>query len=180
MAKTEIRNGAQIDTLNAEEAKVLLRGHLQGVTGWFEEREGTVRVVTAEPITTDNTGKGSGNVYHVAQGFRCYLLRLAVDFFGSSAASPVTCDVRISADEVNPASTVSINNSLPSVFTESKSHAPLFQPGQRIVVSTISGPTSTQLFCRLQVLLVPVGKVNLPDSLLSPPAYRAPLAPIPS
>jgi hypothetical protein len=41
------------------------------------------------------------------------------------------------------------------VYTASRSHAPLFRAGQRIVIGIQGGPASTLIYPTVQVLLVP-------------------------
>jgi hypothetical protein len=156
MAKVKLTAGAEVDLLSPKEHEAHL-GHLEKA---MREMAGTVDTQSAVPFSTDATGgtatlsAGGGVVYHVPAGYHAYMTRLSVDYEGSTAKTPVSCDLRVCADQVTPAALRSIAAMVPNVFSESRSHAPLFRPGQQIVVALQSGPATTMLYCTVQVLLV--------------------------
>lgn len=161
MAKVSLKAGATLDMLTPEEHAE----HLVRLQHYFRDlmrdTEGETISRSADPFTTDATGgtlglpRGGGGAYKVPIGYDAYLTRCVVDFEGSNAASPVSCDVRILADQNTPAATRAINNTLPSVYEASKSHAPMFRGGQEVVVSIQGGPATTKMYCTVQVILTP-------------------------
>jgi len=159
MAKFTLKAGGEVDFLTDEE----LGARLDGLRDYFAElvagQEGETITRSADPFKTDGSGNtayladGGGRVYRVPVGFDAFMVRLSVDFEGSNAASPVSCDLRVVADQNTPAGLRSIANLVPNVFGESRSHAPLFRGGQAVVVCITGGPTSTSIYCTAQVLL---------------------------
>ncbi len=153
--------GAMLDFITPEEQAaqlVELKDFFRRLT---REQEGETIVRSAAPFNTDGSGntaslpRGGSSVYRVPIGFDAYLSRLTVDYEGSSAASPQSCDVRIVADQDTPAALRAINNTVPTVYEASKSHAPLFRGGQEVVVALIAGPVSTAIYVTVQVILTP-------------------------
>jgi hypothetical protein len=155
MADVVLKANAEVDLLSGKE----LQGQVDRMCGYFEqilagEDEDTV-VDQAVPFKTTSAGKGSVTAYRVPAGYDAFLTRLVVDWPTASAKTGGTaCTVRICADTVTASSTRSINNTIPSVFDASRSHAPLFRGGQSIVVGVTGGPHTTTIFCSVQVILV--------------------------
>ncbi len=104
---------------------------------------------------TSSLAAGGGGVYDVPVGFDAFLTRLSVDYEGSNANTPVACDLRICADQVTPAALRALFKSVPAVYEASKSHAPMFRGGQRVVVALGGGPATTALYVNVQVILTP-------------------------
>jgi hypothetical protein len=159
MGQFVLKAGANIELLTRDE----LASELTKVSNAFEaltrEQEGETISRAAGSFKTDPSGNtaymgpGGGVAYTVPAGFDAYLLRLTVDYEGSTAVTPQTCDVRIVADQNTPAGLRAIYNQVPAIFHASRSHAPLFRGGQRIVVCLIGGPVSTNIYPTVQVLL---------------------------
>jgi hypothetical protein len=168
VAKVQLKAGAQVDFLTSDEAKAAMDTMRQDLLDYFEDKGGDTQVIAPSSFTLDGSGDTAGAdfqdggypVYEVSQGFRCYLLRLQIDYEGSNAADLVTCDVRIVADANTPSSLRALNNTLPTAYDSSRSHAALFQGGQKILVSVTGGPESTELYVSGQVLLVPIKARN--------------------
>ncbi len=159
MAKSLFKVGAEIDFLTSDELSDRLDRAEQYFRDILQAQEGETIVRSAGSFKTDATGGtstlgyGGADVYRVPEGFDAFLLRLSVDYEGSNAASPVSCDIRICADQNTPAALRAIYNVVPAVFDASRSHAPLFRGGQRVVVSITGGPATTTFYPTVQVLL---------------------------
>jgi len=161
MAKTQFKLGAEIDFLTNDE----LGNRLDHLQNFFQDlvrgQEGETDVRSAAPFMTDSTGgtstlaAGGGVVYRVPVGWDGLLTRLSVDYEGSNAASPALCDLRVVADQNTPAALRAVFTSVPAVYEEGKSSAPLFRGGQAIVVCLKGGPDSTAIYCTAQVILTP-------------------------
>lgn len=155
----KLNAGAEFDILSADEHKAQIERVKNDFIDWMRQTEGETITRSGSTFVTDATGgtaglaKGGGGVFKVPVGYDAFVTRLSVDYEGSNAASPVTCDVRIVADQNTPSATRSINNELPSVFSESKGHAPMFRGGQDVVVCIAGGPATTTMYCSVQVLL---------------------------
>ena len=168
--KVQLKAGAELDMLSAGEFSQGTKELANRFREIMRETEGETISRSAGPFSTDATGgtstlaNGGGHVYRVPTGYDAYLTRLSVDFEGSSAASPTSCDLRIVADQDTPAALRAIFNSVPAVYEASKSHAPLFRGGQEVVVCLIGGPASTSIYCTAQVLLTPRKAIH-PDIL---------------
>ncbi len=159
MAHVTMKAGATFDLLSPQEHKEQLEKVVNDFEAWQRQAEGETITRSAGPFLTDSTGgtstlpSGGGKVFHVPVGYDAFLTRLSVDYEGSTAASPLTCDLRVVADQNTPAALRSIINQIPNVFAEGKSHAPLFRGGQEVVVCLQAGPVSTSIYCTVQVLL---------------------------
>jgi hypothetical protein len=157
--ESEFRIGAKIEFLTKDELAAEVKHAMDFFDKQARSQEGETVTRSAGSFLTDSTGGttslqgGGGVVYRVPVGFNAFLLRLSVDFEGSNAASPTSCDVRIVADQNTPAALRALNNSVPSIFSAGRSHAPLFRGGQAIVVCLAGGPHSTSIYCTAQVLL---------------------------
>ena len=161
MAKFQLKAGAEVDFLTDEE----LGQRLDDLQAFFRDltrgQEGETITRTGGPFKTDGSGdtaylpRGGGGIYEVPVGFAAFLTRLSVDYEGSSAASPQTCDLRVVADQNTPSALRTIADVVPNVFDASKSHAPLFRGGQVVVVCLTGGPVSTSIYCTVQVVLTP-------------------------
>ena len=159
MAKFALKAGAEVDFLTDNE----LAARVDDLKDFFQElargQEGETVVHSANSFVTDRSGNtatlpdGGGVVYRVPVGFDAFLTRLSVDFEGSNAASPTACDLRVVADQNTPAALRAIFNLVPAVFDASRSHAPLFRGGQRVVVCLTGGPHSASIYCTAQVVL---------------------------
>jgi hypothetical protein len=159
MGKVQFKAGAEFDILSGDE----LKRENEKMRSFFEEltrgQEAETITRAAGPFTTDATGgtstlaRGGSSVYRVPVGYDAFLTRISIDFEGSNASAPTSCDVRICADQVTPAALRLINNQVPSIWDGSKSHAPLFRGGQEVVVALIGGPASTSIYCTVQVVL---------------------------
>ena len=136
-----------------------LRRMLTDYKDWERQVEGETLIRAGNSFVTNSAGTTAGpenggyGVFRVPAGFDAFLTRLTIDYEGSSAASPSTCDLRICADVNTPAALRSIANQVPNVFAESKSHAPMFRGGQLVVVSITGGPASTTFYPTVQVLM---------------------------
>jgi hypothetical protein len=156
MAKVKLSAGAEVDLLSPKEHEA----HLAKLEQFLSERDGTTLVHAGSTFSTDASGntaalaEGGGAVYRVPDGFHAYLLRLSIDFEGSNPSSPTTCGVKVCADYVTPSALRAANNTVPSVFSASRSHAPMFRQGQRVIVALQGGPATTMIYCTVQVLLV--------------------------
>jgi hypothetical protein len=161
MALAKLSAGASLDILSGEEHKRHLSAFQRDIERTLSERDGTTEVRSGAPFLTDGSGNtsslpdGGGQVYRVPTGFDAFLLRLSLDYETSNPGSPVTCGVRICADAVTPAALRGLTNALPNVYSASRSHAPLFRGGQRIIVGIQGGPATTLIYPTVQVLLVP-------------------------
>lgn len=159
MAKCTLKAGAQLDILSADEMAAQVDRIVQVYRDMELARDGETVRHTGSSFKTDGTGGtssgpyGGYGVYRVPAGYNALLTRLSVDYEGSDAASLVTCDVRICANQNTPSALRSIANALPNVFDASKSHAPLFVAGELVVVSITGGPASTTMYVSLQVNL---------------------------
>jgi|ERR1700722_2398200 len=161
MAHVKLGAGAEFDILSSQEHKAHTESLRHELQRFLREREGTTEVRSGAPFLTDASGNtsslsdGGGGVYRVPTDSDAYLLRLSLDYETSNPNAPVSCGVRICADAVTPAALRALTNELPNVYSASKSHAPLFRAGQRIVVGIQGGPASTSIYPTVQVLLVP-------------------------
>ena len=161
MAKSQLKVGAEIEFITPDEQARQLKDMQSFFTKLMKGQEAETISRSSGPFTTDATGGtstlagGGGKVFRVPVGYDAYLTRLSVDFEGSTAASPTTCDLRVVADQNTPAGLRSLANQVPNVFTNSKSHAPIFRGGQEVVVCLTGGPATTMIYCTVQVILTP-------------------------
>lgn len=159
MAKASLRAGAEIDFLSSDEHVAHLERVKNDLIDHMRQVEGETISRASDGFTTDAAGGTSGfpdgaaGVYRVPVGYDAFLLRLTVDYEGSTAATPVTCDLRVVADSNTPSGLRSLANQVPNVFSASKSHAPLFRGGQSIRVAITGGPATTKFYAVAQVLL---------------------------
>lgn len=157
--KAKFQAGAEIDFVSPEEQAAQLVKLQHFFRDMMRGQEGETISRSAAPFLTDGSGNtsglpdGGGGVYRVPVGYDAFLTRLSVDYEGSSAKSPTSCDVRIVADQNTPAALRAVNNTIPTVYEASKSHAPLFRGGQIVVVSITGGPATTEIYCTVQVIL---------------------------
>lgn len=160
MAKVHLRAGAEVDFLNEEEFSRRMDRYEAFFENVTRQQEGETVLEAAPSFSTDSSGNtsslpnGGGTVYQVPTGYDAFLTRLSVDYAGSNASSPKSCDVRAVADSNDPSALRLIYNIVPMIWEGSKSHAPIFRGGQRIVVAIAGGPTSTQMFSTVQVVLI--------------------------
>jgi hypothetical protein len=159
MAEVELRAGAHLEFLTKDELADEV-SHLKSFfTQLTREQEGETILRAVAPFSTDASGStaalaaGGGVAYLVPVGFDAFLLRLTIDYEGSNASTPQSCDVRVVADQNTPAGLRALNNSVPTVFSAGRGHAPIFRGGQRVVVCLTGGPVSTNIYCTVQVLL---------------------------
>lgn len=176
MAKFFLKAGAEVDFLSGEEFDERIGAMQDFFLDLVRGQEGETISRSAGAFLTDATGGtsalgyGGADVYRVPTGFNAFLLRLSLDYSGSNASIPVSCDVRICADQNTPGALRALNNQLPSVFHASRSYAPLFRSGQRVVVSITGGPVSTHISPTVQVLLVKTPATGGRDTLVPAPA----------
>src|SRR5580704_12520176 len=133
MAHVKLNAGAEFDILSAEEHKKHLQQMCDTFVDLIEGQDGTIITRTASPFTLDGSGNTVADghpVFHVPARYDAVLVRCIVDYPGSNATALKSCDVRIMADSNSPGGLRSITNQLPNVFTDSKSHAPIFRSGQ--------------------------------------------------
>ena len=151
--------GAELDLLSPKEHREALEKVVNDFEAWQRQSEGETIVRSSGSFALNSSGNtvgpenGGYGIYRVPAGYDAILTRCSVDYEGSSAASPVSCDLRICADTNTPAALRSIINQIPNVFADGKSHAPLFRGGQHVVVSITGGPASVNVYCTVQVLL---------------------------
>lgn len=155
MAGFELKAGAHLTILSSEE----MHKEVDRLGDLFSEilrqEEGETVVRSAPPFKTTSSGKGTGDVFRVPVGYDAFMTRLVVTWPTAVAKTGGTaCTLLVCADSVSAASTRAVNNTVPSVFDASRSHAPLFRGGQRIVVSLVTGPHTKTVFCSVQVVLV--------------------------
>ena len=156
-----MKMGAEFDFLNADELDAKMKKLHSRFDKSLREQAGDTVTRSSAPFVTDATGgtstlpRGGASVYTVPAGYDAVVTRLSVDYEGSNAASLVSCDLRIVADQNTPSALRSIASAVPNVFAEGKSHAPLFRGGQHVVVSITGGPATTTFYCTVQVLLTP-------------------------
>lgn len=161
MAKSELKVGAEIEFITPGEQEKQLQRFFKLFEDLMRGQEGETISRSSGSFLTDASGgtsslaQGGHSVYRVPVGYDAYLTRLSVDFEGSNASSPTTCDLRIVADQNTPAGLRSLADQVPNVFNNSKSHAPLFRGGQEIVVCLTGGPATTAIYCTAQVILTP-------------------------
>jgi len=160
MAHVKLGAGAEFDILSSPEHKAHMESLRQELCNYLEEKDGTTEVRAASPFLTDASGntsslpEGGGVAYHTPTGFHAYLLRLSLDYETSNPDAPVSCGIKICADAVTPAALRALTNALPNVYSASRSHAPMFRSGQRIIVGVQGGPATTSIYPTAQVLLV--------------------------
>ena len=161
MAHVRLGAGAEFDILSSAEHRDHMRDLAKELEEFLAERDGTTEVRAGNSFLTDASGNtsalpdGGGTAYRVPTDSDAYLLRLSLDYETSNPAAPVTCGVRICADAVTPAALRALTTDLPNVYSASRSHAPLFRAGQRILVGIQGGPATTAIYPTVQVLLVP-------------------------
>lgn len=167
MAKGQFKVGASFDFLSPEEHKQHLKEQQNFFADLLTGQEDDTITRSAGPFTTDSTGgtstlpKGGAGVFRVPAGYDAFMTRLSVDYEGSDAATPQTCDLRVVADQNTPAALRTIANQVPNVFSDGKSSAPLFRGGQEVVVCMTGGPASTKIYCTIQVLILKRKPLNL-------------------
>ena len=162
MAKYALRAGAEIDLLTADELDTKLAKRMGEFATNLRDQEGATVIRTAAPFTLNGSGNTVGSnfpdncadIYRVPVGYDAFLTRLSVDYEGSSAASTVSCDVRVVADANTPAALRTLYDAIPSVYEASKSHAAVFRGGQRVGVSITGATANLQVYVTVQVLLV--------------------------
>lgn len=168
MAKVLLRAGAEVDFLTDEEMKK----HTEHLANRFEaivrgeEEETFTRA--CEPIAVTNSGGGApfqdnnGVLYRVPVGYDAYLTRLAVALttrYFSTPPGTVLAFTSVYADEINPANMrIPIKTaSMPVLYEASRSHAPLFRGGQRIILRVqrivVAATLPQMIFPNIQVLL---------------------------
>ncbi len=158
MAKFILKAGAEADLLSEDELDDRMTRSENFFAKLMREEEGEI-IVRSQTFTTDGSGNttafdgGAAQIYRVPVGFDAILTRLSVDYPGSNAATPTTCDVRIVADVNSPSSLVGLNNSVPTVFTAGRNKGPIFRGGQRVSIAMTGGPHTTVISVRLQVVL---------------------------
>ncbi|MGH3625870.1 MAG: hypothetical protein ACRDRL_00265 [Sciscionella sp.] len=141
--KVQLRAGAELDLLTADELREHLDGAFSDYQDWALEREGQlIRVAAAGE--SDATGRLLLTVATVPVGFTWSLHLLALSYVGALASAPATCDVRIyEGDASSDLRLRALNNFLPTVFTASNPrNAPSFQGGEAITLRVIGGPAS--------------------------------------
>lgn len=154
MADFELRAGAHLTLLTSKEFASEMDRVTLAVADVLRQEAGETVIDQGLPFKTNSAGNGSGAVFRVPAGYDCYATRVVVDWPTASAKTGGTaCTVRICADTVTAATTRAINNTIPSVYEASRSHAPLFRGGQLIVVGVSGGPHTQTLFCSVQVIL---------------------------
>lgn len=152
--------GAEFDFLTADELDSKMKAMSSRFDKSLRDQAGETISRSSGSFVTDATGgtstlaRGGASVYSVPAGYDAYVTRLSVDYEGSNAASLVSCDLRIVADQNTPSALRSIASAVPNVFAEGKSHAPLFRGGQHVVICITGGPATTTFYCTAQVLLV--------------------------
>lgn len=150
----ELRAGAHLTLISSKEFADEMEKVTLKVADLLRQESGETIVDQAPPFKTNSSGNGSGLVYRIPVGYDGYLVRLVVDWPGASAKTGGTaCTVRVSSDPT-AASTRSVNNTVPSVLSTSRSHAALFRGGQSVFVTVTGGPPTQTLFCSVQVVLV--------------------------
>ena len=160
MAKYVLKAGAEIDFLTSKELDAAVGHHLGQFGKNLREEAGETITRSGDSFVTNSAGstsslpRGGASVYSVPAGFDAIVTRLSVDYEGSNAASLVSCDLRIVADQNTPSALRSIAAAVPNVFAEGKSHAPIFRGGQHVVVCITGGPASTTFYATVQVLLI--------------------------
>lgn len=171
VARFELKAGAQVDLLTDEELGRQLDRWQRGLEQYLHERQGTIRVFTGAQVPTDSNGNaitgpdgGGYGVYRVPEGFVAYLVRLV-------ATSP-TIEAQVTnpsingvlyfyADQATPSSFRGWDpsGSFPVQYESSRSHAPMFRGGQKLVVtirglSISSSAIEENVAVSVQVILV--------------------------
>jgi hypothetical protein len=171
MAHVRLKAGTEFDILSSEEHLAHVQRLRDEISRFFLERDGTIDTHAAPSFLTDAGGNtvslpgGGGKVYTVRAGFHGYLVRLSIDYEGSNPSAPQNAGVKVCADQVSPGSLRAVTNVIPNVFSESRTHAPVFRPGQSVVVGLQGGPASTAIYCVTQMLLVPTSALLGTDVL---------------
>jgi hypothetical protein len=155
MARVKLEAGAEFDILSGEEYKKQSERLLQSVQGLLSARDGSWEVREGQTGTTSGSGNAVINVHRVPQGSELRLHRLSVDYEGSNASTPVTCDLRLCRDLVTPSGLIDLYNIVPAVVDYGFHQGPIFREGQIIVISVTGGPASTQLSVGIQFHLRP-------------------------
>lgn len=154
MAGVELKAGAYLDFVSPKEMHDELTRMTGVIQDLLRQEAGETIVFAATPFTTSATGKGHGTAYRVPAGYECYLTRLAVTWPTATAKTGTKCTLLVCADTVSAGTTRLVNDTVPSVFDASRSHAPLFRGGQQIIVSLTTGPHAQTIFVNGQAVLV--------------------------
>lgn len=155
MAEVELRAGAHLEFVTPKELAAENDRLADRFAEIVREEAGDTIVRSAPPFKTNASGTGSGVVYQVPSGFTAFVTRVIVTWPTASAKTGGTAaTVLVCADAVSASTTRSINNTIPSVFEASQSHAPVFRGGQSVVVSVTAGPHTKTIFCTVQAVLV--------------------------
>lgn len=156
MAHFKLAAGADLEMLTDDELGRRLDKLESGLQKYIAAREGKIQRSVALPFTLNASGDGNGLVYSVPTGFHGFLHRITLDYPGSNASTPQSCDVRIMGDDFNtPTSFREIINQLPNVYScGNRFECPYFGPGETIHVVIVGGPASVQVYSQVQVELV--------------------------
>lgn len=160
MAKFLLKAGAEVDFLTEDEFSRRMTKFEGLFKALIEGQEGHTINSNGHSVKTDATGgtstlpDGVKEVYRVPVGYDAFMTRFSIDYEGSNAASPVSCDIRVVAGSNTPSALRAIYNVVPAVYESSRSHAALFHQGENIGVSLTGGPASTTLYVSLQIVLV--------------------------
>jgi len=161
MAHVRLGAGAEFDILSSAEHKAHMDRLRAELLGYLDERDGTTEIRASGSFLTDSSGNtssmtdGGASIYRVPTDSNAFLLRLSLDYETSNPDAPFACGVRVCADAVTPAALRALTSALPNVYSASRSHAPLFRAGSRIIVGIQGGPATTSIYATVQVLLVP-------------------------
>ncbi len=159
MANAELRAGATIDFLTADEVRQVVS---EIFSGYLRPPE-TIRV--AEGIKLDangNSGIGAASiaetVYTVPLGYKLRLHRFGVFLDGYTIASPYTNAsgyLEIQRNDVTEDMISFAAPGLPQVWSASDADAIEFQNGENVQVLVSGGPASTSLVLRMQGTIRP-------------------------
>ena len=151
MAKVTLRAGAELDILNADEARAIIVDLLERKR--HEPTEEPIRA--SESGLTDGTGFVKIVVYACPMGREFVLTRLIVDADGYSPGLPFKngvgwIDVNRSEERVD---FVNLQNGLPSLSIDSKESGNRWRNGETVEVAMTGGPATTTVRVKIHGLL---------------------------
>lgn len=120
-----------------------------------QESAGHTLRVPGTAFKTNSSGKGTGVVYTVPNGFDAWVVRASVDYATSSAKTGGhACDFRFCYGTNTPTNLLAVTGTIPNVLSTGKAHSPFMRGGSNLIAAIKTGPHTTTIYVTVQVILV--------------------------
>lgn len=155
--KTQLRAGAEIDLLTADELKQLLDAYLSG----FLRPPQTVRPAQSIPLdASGNTNQNANSrIYEVPAGYVFRLHRAEFGIDGYTYGAPYTSNtgyLEIHQNGIARDGLPLTAPGLPAVWSGGTADGIEYRNGERVAVKLVGGPASKALNVQLQGTLEPI------------------------